>query len=180
MFFNLLSHKAPDYNLGMVSLPNLISFLRFPLALCFLSDDLWIRFGVVLCAMLTDWLDGYLARKYRLTSQLGAILDPLADKFFVGFVLIVLISEQKMSYIDAAAMLSRDISVFLFSGYLLATGLLKSYRVESIWSGKVATTLQFFVFIAILFDTPLPASTSILFLGLGVCALLELTRRIPA
>jgi len=161
----------------MFSLPNLISLSRLPLAFLFLTDNLWIRCGALLCAMISDGLDGYLARKCHLSSQLGAIIDPLMDKFFVGFVLLILINEQKLSYMQATAMLSRDLAVLLFSAYLMFHGKLKNYRVAAIWSGKVTTTLQFFVLMAALFSMAIPESIFLLFLLLGFCALLELVFR---
>ncbi|MBM3199074.1 MAG: CDP-alcohol phosphatidyltransferase family protein, partial [Chlamydiae bacterium] len=80
----------------MFSLSNVLTFLRAPLALFFLIDSPPLRLLSLLLAMITDYMDGYIARKTRTTSQFGAKLDPLMDKFFVFFVLTVLFLEGKI------------------------------------------------------------------------------------
>ncbi len=74
---------------GMRHLPNLISGLRFPLALVFAwgisSPEVWLRFVAFLAvwlALISDWADGWLARRYRVGSDFGKLLDPAADAFF--------------------------------------------------------------------------------------------------
>ncbi len=65
---------------------NIISLLRGPLAFLFIIDNSLCRGIAIILAMLTDSLDGYLARRYQTTTRLGAILDPAMDKFFVCFI----------------------------------------------------------------------------------------------
>ena len=77
----------------MFTLSNVLSLVRGPLAFLFLIDRIDVRAGVILAAILTDCVDGYLARRYKYTTRLGAILDPVMDKFFVLFVLSILFYE---------------------------------------------------------------------------------------
>lgn len=158
----------------MITVPNFLSFLRIPLAFLFLAQDPAIRAVALLAAMATDFFDGFLARKYRSTSQIGAILDPITDKFFVSFALIIFFTEGKLTFGDSLAMLSRDLAVFFFGFYLLFTKSLSTYRIHSIWCGKVATTLQLLVLFALTFNQPLPSLTFPIFILLGGLSFLEL------
>lgn len=153
---------------------NILSALRFPLAFFFLSPSAELRAVAIVLAMLTDFFDGFLARRFRHTSQLGAVLDPLSDKFFVLFALIVFILESKLTFIQMAALLCRDFAVLLFGLYLYATGEWAKYQFRAIWCGKVTTTLQFFVMLALTFQVRVPATTYWVFALLGFFALIEL------
>src|ERR1700761_9544100 len=102
----------------MLTIPNLISLLRLPLALVFLQDNVFFRALALLLAMASDALDGYVARRYKETSRLGSVLDPLMDKFFVFFIMGVFYFEHRLSLWEAGTMLCRDISVILFGCYL--------------------------------------------------------------
>lgn len=158
----------------MITIPNVLSFLRIPLAFTFLHHDPLVRAIALLAAMATDFLDGFLARRYRMCSKWGTLLDPFADKFFVLFVLTVFYHEQKIALFEAACMLSRDVSIILFTVYLMFSGRINSYKIRAIWSGKVATTLQLIVLTALAINIPIPQALYLLFLPLGVLALGEL------
>lgn len=129
----------------MVNLSNTISFLRFPLAFLFLSESPFYRCTAVIVAMLTDVIDGYLARKSKNTTRFGAFLDPTMDKFFVIFCITILYLENKLELWQILAMVSRDFCLCIFCIYLLASKLWKNYTVRNILWGKVITSLQFVV-----------------------------------
>lgn len=158
----------------MLTLPNLLSLARIPLALAFLQEHTHIRFIAVVLAMLTDSLDGMLARRTRQATQFGAMLDPLADKFFMMFALTVLLLEGRLGTTQMAALLSRDAAVAVFALYLGVTGGWATYKLRAIWCGKVSTTLQFFVVLALLFGYRIPDGVYTLFIALGIAALMEL------
>lgn len=158
----------------MINIPNIISLLRFPLAFLFLSSSLYVRTIVIILAMLSDFFDGYFARRYQWSSKLGTLLDPIMDKFFVCFVLAVLIQENQMTVELALVMLSRDFAVLIYGVYLGLRRRLTTYQFRAIWSGKVTTTLQFAVFLAVLFGFMIPSSIYFSFILLGCLALLEL------
>ncbi len=153
---------------------NILSALRGPLALIFLWPSPWVRGIVIVLAMVTDCLDGFLARRWHQTSQFGAMLDPLMDKFFVIFLLGVLFSEGDVEASQIAALLCRDFAVVLFGIYLYTVGEWSRYRFRAIWSGKVTTTLQFFVLLALSLSYPIPEYVYPAFVVLGVFALIEL------
>jgi cardiolipin synthase (CMP-forming) len=104
-----------------LSLPNLLTIARIlviPL-ICWLliaggTELRWIAFALYVAAALTDWLDGYLARKMNLGSALGRMLDPIADKLLVGALLVVFAYTRDFSWLDlipAIAILMREIFV---------------------------------------------------------------------
>lgn len=106
----------------MFNLPNIISLCRLPLALVFLHDSPLLRAVAIVLAAITDGLDGFLARRYHLRSKLGTVLDPLMDKFFVFFILSILLLEAKIESWKVLVMLSRDFAILIFGAYLFLTG----------------------------------------------------------
>lgn len=158
----------------ILTVPNILSLLRLPLALLFLYQDLSVRISVLVIAMVTDGLDGYIARRYGQSSPLGVILDPLMDRFFAFFLIAVLMWEGSLSLFQLLILLSRDFSVMFFGLYLFITGKMSDYRLGAIWCGKASTFLQFIFFLAILFQLPIPFYAYAIFLFFGILALPEL------
>jgi phosphatidylglycerophosphate synthase len=158
----------------MLTIPNLITLLRLPLALVFLQDNVLLRALALILAMASDALDGYIARQYGRTSRLGTLLDPLMDKFFVLLVLGVFYFEQRLSLWQASTMLSRDLAVVLFGIYLVVKGTLRTYQFRAIWCGKITTLLQFSVLLGLTFHVVIPSVVYFSFIFLGFLALREL------
>lgn len=158
----------------MLNVSNILSALRAPLALVFLSENQTLRCIAIILAMATDCLDGYFARRFRHTSQLGAVLDPLMDKFFVVFIFTVFILEGQLTIWQMIAMLGRDFAVIIFGVYLYLTNDWERYQFRSIWSGKVTTFFQFLVLLALTFQFPIPSYAFSVFIVLGFFALIEL------
>jgi len=158
----------------MFTLSNILSLLRGPLALLFLIDRIDVRVCTVLVAMISDCFDGYLARLYKHTTKLGAILDPLMDKFFVFFVLGVLFFENRLTVFELVAMLSRDIALFIFAIYLIIRNRWRNYQYKSMRWGKITTALQFPVLFFLALKIPVHPVFFILFLTFGILVLVEL------
>lgn len=133
-----------------------------------------LRAAALILAMISDGLDGYIARRYGMVSRLGTILDPIMDKFFVLFALIVLISENRLTLPEAGILISRDFAVVLFGFYLFFNGRLASYRFRAIWCGKLSTALQFIFLLGLTFHIQFPPYVFSAFIILGVLALVEL------
>ncbi|WP_026100172.1 CDP-diacylglycerol--glycerol-3-phosphate 3-phosphatidyltransferase [Fortiea contorta] len=101
-----------------MNLPNSITFSRL-LAVPFLLYGLynptpqarWICLGIFLIAALTDWLDGYLARKLNQITDLGKFLDPLVDKFLVLAPLLVLVEIGKVPAWGVFLILARELAI---------------------------------------------------------------------
>ncbi len=158
----------------MLSLSNSLSFLRAPLAFLFLIENTSFRILAIFLAMLTDSVDGYLARRQRTTTQFGAILDPAMDKFFVFFALTVLFLESKLAIWQACAMISRDFALCLFGIYLSLSGRWGSYEFKAIRWGKITTAMQFLILIGLTVGLSVPIYVYGIFILFGVLAFVEL------
>ena len=158
----------------LFTLPNLISFSRIPLAFLFLQDNpVWRSLAIIL-ALLSDGVDGYLARRKRSTSKFGTMLDPFADKFFVIFAAVILIHEGRLQLWQTIALACRDISVLLFGTYLVLNKRLGNYQFRAIWCGKITTFLQFLVLLGLTMNIAIPSPLYITFILLGLLSLVEL------
>jgi CDP-diacylglycerol--glycerol-3-phosphate 3-phosphatidyltransferase len=158
----------------MLNLSNSLSLLRAPLAFLFLYESTTLRLTAILLAMITDSIDGYLARRNQTTTRIGAILDPAMDKFFVLFALIIFLSENRLENWQALTMLSRDFANCLFGIYLSLSGHWQSFEFRAIRWGKITTALQFTVLIGLTFGVVFPWYLYFAFVIFGVLALYEL------
>jgi cardiolipin synthase (CMP-forming) len=89
---------------------------------------------------LTDWADGYLARRLNQTSSFGAFLDPVADKFLVCAALLVLVHEQRLHSLIALVIIGREIAISALREWMAQIGASRSVAVHML--GKVKTTVQ--------------------------------------
>ena len=99
---------------------------------------------------LTDWLDGYLARKLNQASAFGAFLDPVADKFLVCASLLVLVHLQRADVFVALIIIGREIAISALREWMAQIGASKSVAVHML--GKVKTTVQMIAIPFLLFD----------------------------
>lgn len=129
----------------MASLPNVLTVLRIllvPLLVVVLLTEFegkdLVAFGVFLFASLTDFLDGYIARRFGLVTRLGKLLDPAADKILTSAALISLVEMGRAPAWVVVTMVAREFAVSTLRGVAA------SERVEmpATWWGKVKTTLQ--------------------------------------
>lgn len=131
-----------------------VSFPIFTLASKITIDSKMLICGVLfLIASLTDFLDGYLARKYNLVTDMGKVLDAIADKILVNGVLIILAYENYISVIVPVVIVSRDIivdSIKMVAGQ-------KSGAVGASKAGKIKTACML-TGITLLFFYDLPFS----------------------
>jgi CDP-diacylglycerol--glycerol-3-phosphate 3-phosphatidyltransferase len=89
---------------------------------------------------LTDWADGYLARRLNQTSSFGAFLDPVADKFLVCSTLLVLVHLQRVDALVALVIIGREIAISALREWMAQIGASRSVAVHML--GKVKTTVQ--------------------------------------
>jgi CDP-diacylglycerol---glycerol-3-phosphate 3-phosphatidyltransferase len=160
--------------MAMLSLSNSLSLLRAPLAFLFLIENTTLRIVAIVLAMLTDSIDGYLARRRQAVTRFGAILDPAMDKFFVLFTLSVLFSEGRLEVWQGCAMISRDFFLCVFGLYLSISGYWESYKFTAIRWGKVTTALQFLVLIGLTLGITFPGYFYWIFILFGMLAFVEL------
>ena len=99
---------------------------------------------------LTDWLDGYLARRLNQTSSFGAFLDPVADKFLVCASLLVLVHLKRADVFVALIIIGREIAISALREWMAQIGASKSVAVHML--GKVKTVVQMIAIPFLLFD----------------------------
>src|SRR5690606_6218732 len=125
-------------------------------AFLFLQENSTLRILAIVLAMITDSIDGYLARRSQSVSRFGAVLDPVMDKFFVYFAMTILFAESKMNEWETAAMLSRDFFLCLYGLFITAAGRWKTLVFRAIKWGKATTALQFIVLIGLVLGITFP------------------------
>ena len=134
------------------TVPNLISLVRLACAPLFL----WLLFGAdsfwaatILLAVLgaSDWVDGWVARRYHQGSELGKILDPTADRVLLLTAAVALLIDDRIPRWYGILMLAREVVVALFTLALAAAG---ASRIDVLWVGKAGTFCTMFSFPAFL------------------------------
>jgi CDP-diacylglycerol--glycerol-3-phosphate 3-phosphatidyltransferase len=99
---------------------------------------------------LTDWADGYLARRLNQTSSFGAFLDPVADKFLVCAALIVLVHLNRLHALVALVIIGREIAISSLREWMAQIGASRSVAVHLL--GKVKTSVQMTAIPFLLYD----------------------------
>ena len=140
------------------NIPNNLTLLRIALIPClilvfYLSDQTLSLYqknltatSIFLFAAITDWLDGYFARRLNQTSDFGAFIDPVADKLIVIAALILLVELGRVESIVAFIIIAREFTISSLREWMAMLG--KSGSIAVAFIGKLKTTLQM---IAILF-----------------------------
>ena len=111
--------------------------------------NLWATVMFVVFA-LTDWLDGYLARKLNQSSAFGAFLDPVADKFLVCASLLILVHVGHADVLVALIIIGREIAISALREWMAQIGASKSVAVHFV--GKLKTTVQMVAIPFLLFN----------------------------
>jgi CDP-diacylglycerol--glycerol-3-phosphate 3-phosphatidyltransferase/cardiolipin synthase len=135
-----------------LNVPILLTWLRIltiPLVIgVFYVPEVWLSSGhqnliatsLFIAAAITDWLDGYLARRLNQTSAFGAFLDPVADKLMIAAALIVLVWLQRVDAVIAVVIIGREIAVSALREWMAKIGQSKSVAVNFL--GKIKTISQ--------------------------------------
>jgi len=149
----------------LFNLPNLLTWLRIlaiPLLIAvFYLPERWltgyernlISSILFAAAAVTDWLDGYLARRLNQTSAFGAFLDPVADKLMVAAALIVLLQLGRLDAILAFIIIGREIAISALREWMAKVGRGKSMTVNFL--GKIKTTSQLVAIPLLLYHDPI-------------------------
>lgn len=140
----------------MKNVPNILSGIRLILAPIFLimyiQDELiWrsLSIAVFAVAAVTDYFDGKIARKYKIESDFGVFLDPLADKFltFAGFLCLPFLDSSQFPWWAVIAIVIRDITVTLLRLYAKR----KNLHLVTLFTAKAKTMVQMiFLYLMIL------------------------------
>jgi len=140
-------NKILNFEKDVLTLPNLLTVLRiffvpFVLFLIWYNTPVsrlwsWIFYTI---ATVTDFFDGYFARKHGTVSVTGKLLDPLADKFIVNLTLVLLVSMGEISVLPVLIILSREFYIFGIRSMAIQNGLV----IAAGQSGKIKTMFQMF------------------------------------
>ena len=148
------------------TISNAITLLRcilvIPIALLLLSTTSpgWAVILLMIIAVATDWFDGYFARKLNQVTELGKILDPVADKIAVGIIAMILTVQGRFSSWLFTAVIARDVLI-LAGGFIMT----KKYHLvlQSNWMGKwTVTSIAVCLLLAVINDRSLDSITIIL------------------
>ncbi len=134
MFFNLPTLLTWA---RIVAIPLIVGVFYLPLIE---ADRNLIATVLFIVVALTDWADGYLARKLNMTSSFGAFLDPVADKFLVCAALLVLVELDRVAALVALVIIGREIAISALREWMAQIGASRSVAVHML--GKVKTVVQ--------------------------------------
>ncbi|TVS16763.1 MAG: CDP-diacylglycerol--glycerol-3-phosphate 3-phosphatidyltransferase [Gammaproteobacteria bacterium] len=157
-----------------MNLPNLLTLVRIGLVpvliLTFLLPWTWsylLGAGVFALASITDWLDGYLARRWKQISQFGAFLDPVADKLIVVSALVMLAGAHANIWLSLAAVviIGREVAISALREWMAE--MQRRGLVAVSWVGKAKTAVQM-IAILVLLAHPADLSLSLVWLGYGL------------
>jgi CDP-diacylglycerol--glycerol-3-phosphate 3-phosphatidyltransferase/cardiolipin synthase len=133
--------------------PNLLSVLRLGLAAAFpmmAVGNHW-RVAVVVAAGFSDWLDGFVARRWGAKSASGVLLDAVADKLFVFSVLVTLTVTEALQWWQMLLIIARDLAVAFVAAYVTIKRDWPAFRrLVPRLPGRLTTGFQFAVFLAVL------------------------------
>jgi len=132
----------------IVAIPLIVGVYYWP-GLPLITQNLVATTMFVVFAI-TDWFDGYLARKLNQTSAFGAFLDPVADKFLVCAALLVLVHMNRVHVLVALVIIGREIAISSLREWMAQIGASKSVAVHMV--GKLKTTVQMVAIPFLLFD----------------------------
>jgi CDP-diacylglycerol--glycerol-3-phosphate 3-phosphatidyltransferase len=126
--------------LRIVAIPLFVAVLYFPPDLLSEAQANVISMWIFILAAVTDWADGYLARRWNQTTSFGAFLDPVADKLMVAAALIVLTEKGIVNPFATLIIISREITISALREWMAQVGNAKSVSVNIL--GKVKTVTQ--------------------------------------
>ena len=152
-------------------LPNALTVARIGLAVAFPFVPAHWRLGVLAAALLTEFLDGVLARRFGWTSRFGRVLDPIADRCVFVAVAVTLLVDGSMTPWQLLALGARDLLVAGAALTVTALGHAAVLgRMKPRFPGKLTTALQYLALFWVLLVPPLPAWLAALTLATGLLA----------
>ena len=131
----------------IVAIPLIVGIYELPIDMPTRNLMATVLFVVV---ALTDWLDGWLARRLNQTSSFGAFLDPVADKFLVCAALLILLQLDRVSALVALVIIGREIAISALREWMAQIGASRSVAVHMI--GKLKTMAQMVAIPFLLYD----------------------------
>ena len=157
----------------IITIPNLLSLFR----LCLIPVCVWLYCAkkdyvlttlVLILSGLTDVVDGFIARRFNMISDVGKVLDPIADKLTQGVMLICLVTRYQRMLIPLLMMIAKELFAGI-SGFLVIRKTKMVHGAD--WHGKAATVALYLMMIVHLLWVNIPISASSLFIGICTAAI---------
>ena len=126
--------------LRVALIPLVVGLFYLPVDWMTLPERNLAATAVFIIAAVTDWFDGFLARRWNETSAFGAFLDPVADKLMVAVSLLVLVQLDRVDAIVAGIIIGREITISALREWMAQIGATRSVAVSSL--GKIKTAAQ--------------------------------------
>jgi CDP-diacylglycerol--glycerol-3-phosphate 3-phosphatidyltransferase len=136
--------------LRIFAIPLIVAVFYLPLPEHYLNLTAALLF---IAFSLTDWLDGFLARRLNQTSAFGAFLDPVADKFLVCATLLILVHLRRTDVFVALIIIGREIAISALREWMAKIGASRSVAVHRL--GKLKTAVQMIAIPFLLYDRKL-------------------------
>ncbi|HEY1138676.1 MAG TPA: CDP-diacylglycerol--glycerol-3-phosphate 3-phosphatidyltransferase [Lysobacter sp.] len=145
-----------------LTVPTMLTLLRIllipVLVLVFYLPYKWTNFAAAFIfafASITDWLDGWIARRYNQFSAFGAFLDPVADKLMVAIALLLTVQKHPTVWMAlwAAVIIGREIAVSALREWMAELGQRAKVKVATV--GKIKTIVQMVALVCLLYQEPL-------------------------
>ena len=131
----------------IVAIPLLVAVFYLPMSP---AAQNVLAAGLFIAAAVTDWFDGFLARRLNQTSAFGAFLDPVADKFLVCASMLILVHLGRADVFAALIIIGREIAISALREWMAQIGASRSVAVHMI--GKLKTTVQMVAIPFLLYD----------------------------
>lgn len=126
--------------LRVIAIPLLVIIFAIPDSVLSYKTTNILAMVLFVGSAITDWLDGYLARRWNQVSAFGAFLDPVADKLLVCSTLLILVDQGRTYALMALIIVGREITIGALREWMAQLGSVKSMAVNQL--GKIKTTLQ--------------------------------------
>ncbi len=139
--------------LRVALIPLMVGVFYLPDSWLSLSERSHASTVIFIVAAVTDWLDGFLARRWNETSSFGAFLDPVADKLMVAGALLLLVEFRDLNAVLAFVIIGREITISALREWMAQIGASKSVAVSSL--GKIKTVAQMVSIPLLLYHDPL-------------------------
>jgi cardiolipin synthase len=142
LYFELMPFNIPILLtwLRVALIPLVVGVYYLPTNVLPVADQNLAATLVFIVAAVTDWFDGFLARRWNQTSAFGAFLDPVADKLMVAGALLVLVQLDRANAVLSFIIIGREIAISALREWMAQIGASKSVAVSSL--GKIKTTAQ--------------------------------------
>lgn len=138
-----------DSRVELRRLPNALSLSRLVLAALFIPSGRAGRIVLICVAAVTDFLDGWIARRTHTATRWGALVDPITDRMFVFVAIVAYVLNGQLTVVEALLLLPRDIATA--AAFLVARVVpsLRPVEFKARYPGKIVTVLQLVTLLAL-------------------------------